>query len=83
MLICRASTLAKVDLGPSVCYKQSEGYFASLCFSMLCFQHPIVRTWLLKAQKYIKNNGKITELPYRKLIILRVKGMARVQMVQK
>lgn len=60
MLICRASTQAKADLRPSVCYKQGEGRFASLCFSVLCFQHLIVRILLLKAQGYIKNNGKIT-----------------------
>lgn len=60
MLICRASTQAKADLRPPVCYKQGEGYFAYPCFSTLCFQHLIVRTWLLEAQEYIKNNGKIT-----------------------
>lgn len=60
ILICRASTQGKTDLRPSVCYKQGEGYLAYQCFSMLCFHHLIVGTWLLKVQEYIKNSGKIT-----------------------
>lgn len=58
ILICRASTQGKTDLGPSVCYKQGEGYFAYQCFSMLCFQHLRVGTLAFKGPRIYKEQWK-------------------------